>query len=93
LAQRRNRQIQPAQGVEKAFGQALRQTRQGRGISQEQLGLSSDFDRTYISLVERGIRSPTIRALVKMAEALEVRPSTIVRKMEDLLTSGPETND
>ena len=31
-------------------------------MSQEQLAFDSGFDRTYISLVERGVRSPTIRS-------------------------------
>jgi transcriptional regulator with XRE-family HTH domain len=29
-------------------------------VSQEQLALESGLDRTYVSLVERGVQSPTI---------------------------------
>jgi transcriptional regulator with XRE-family HTH domain len=89
LAQRprthRYKQIQPEPGVEKAFGQALRETRQGKGISQERLALEGGFDRTYISLIERGINSPTIRIVVGIAAALKVPPSKIVRRMEELM--------
>lgn len=85
---RRGRQVQPASGPEKAFGQALREVREGYGISQEQLGLEAGFDRTYISLVERGIRSPTVRTVVRLAEALKVAPSEMVRRMEVLLVRG-----
>jgi len=89
LAQRshkhRRKQIQPQIGSEKAFGQALREIREGKEISQERLALDSGLDRTYISLIERGINSPTIRAVVGMAAVLKVAPSKIVRRMEELL--------
>jgi transcriptional regulator with XRE-family HTH domain len=89
LAQRprkhRRKQIQPAPGPEKAFGQALREIRQSKKISQERLALEGGFDRTYISLIERGINSPTIRMLVGIAAVLKVPPWRIVRRMEEFL--------
>jgi DNA-binding XRE family transcriptional regulator len=84
------KQIQPGIGSEKAFGQALREIRQSRKISQEQLGFEAGFDRTYISLIERGINSPTIRTVVKLADVLKVPPSKIVIRMEQLLASARE---
>jgi len=77
--------VQPESGPEKAFGKALQEFRKARDVSQERLGLTAELDRTYISLVERGLRSPTIRTVVLLAEVLEVRPSEIVRRMEELL--------
>jgi len=92
LAQRpgkhRRKQIQPAPGPEKAFGQALRQIRESKEISQERLALEGGFDRTYISLIERGINSPTIRVLLGVAAVLKVPPSKIVRRMEQLIASN-----
>ena len=79
------KQFQPETGAEKAFGQALREIRQSREISQERLGLDAGFDRTYISLIERGINSPTIRTVVKLAAVLNVSPSKIVVRMEQFL--------
>ncbi len=64
------------------FGQALREIREAHDISQERLALEAGLDRTYISLIERGVRSPTIRTLVKVAEVLKVPPSQIVQQME-----------
>ena len=75
-------------GPVKAFGQALREIRKGRNISQEQLAFDSGFDRTFVSMVERGVRSPTIRSLVKLAEGLQVPSSEIVLRMEALLKSA-----
>jgi transcriptional regulator with XRE-family HTH domain len=75
----------------KAFGQAIREARASREMSQEQLAFDCDFDRTYISLVERGVRSPTIRSLLRLAEVLEVPPSSLVARMEAILsTSKPK---
>jgi transcriptional regulator with XRE-family HTH domain len=88
LKSRPRKQVQPASGPEKAFGEALREVRTTREISQEQLAFDSGFDRTYVSLMERGVRSPTIRSLVKLAEALKVRPSEIVARMESLLAKS-----
>jgi transcriptional regulator with XRE-family HTH domain len=80
------KQIQPEVGPEKAFGRALRETRVSKQVSQERLALDSGLDRTYISLIERGINSPSIRVVVKIAAVLKVPPSRIVRRMEELLT-------
>jgi len=86
LAQRYRKQVQPVFGPVKAFGQALREFRKDRRISQEELAFDSGgFDRTYVSMVERGVRSPTIRSLVKLAEVLQVPASKIVARMETLV--------
>jgi transcriptional regulator with XRE-family HTH domain len=71
----------------RAFGQALREIRESKEISQERLALEGGFDRTYISLIERGINSPTIRMLVGIAAVLQVPPSKIVRRMEALIAA------
>jgi transcriptional regulator with XRE-family HTH domain len=84
------KEIQPEIGPEKAFGQALRAIRAEKEISQEQLGLDAGFDRTYISLVERGINSPTIRTVVKLAAVLKIAPSKIVKRMEELMAEGAD---
>jgi len=82
MAERR-RQVQPRSGPERAFGEALREVRKQRGISQMDLFLETGIDRTYISAVERGIQSPTIRMIVRLAKSLNIRPSELVRRMEE----------
>jgi transcriptional regulator with XRE-family HTH domain len=76
------KQIQPRSGPEKAFGEALRETRKGRGMSQMDLYKESGIDRTYISAVERGLQSPTIRMIARFSKHLKVRPSELVLRME-----------
>lgn len=57
-----------------AFGAGLRCTRLGRGITQMSLAEAGGFDVSFISLLERGRRTPTFLAIVRLAEALEVSP-------------------
>lgn len=67
---------------EQAFGEALRQVREKCKISQEELARLAGLDRTYVSSLERGLKSPTMRTLLRFAAVLNVPPSTIVRSME-----------
>lgn len=68
---------------EAGFGQVLRELRTGAGLSQEDLGFESGLDRTYISMLERGLRQPTLTTLFTLAQALQMRASEIVRRVED----------
>lgn len=68
--------------VDQAFGQALRGMRQKRKWSQEQLALEADANRNYVSLVELGRNSPSVRMLFKFCAALEVSPSTLMKEVE-----------
>jgi DNA-binding XRE family transcriptional regulator len=88
LAQRHSKNIHPTTGPEKAFGDSLREFRRARSFSQEQLALSSSLDRTYVSLIERGIQSPTLRTVFRICEVLEVAPSDVIRRTEALLAGS-----
>ncbi|MBB5637272.1 transcriptional regulator with XRE-family HTH domain [Pedobacter cryoconitis] len=70
--------------LENFFGQVLKKLREERGISQENLGHNSGLDRTYISLLERGLRVPTIVTLFKLAKVLDKKPSEIISLLENL---------
>ncbi len=71
---------------EQAFGQVLKQIRQQKGISQEALAEACDRHSTYISMLERGVKSPTIRTVYAIAAALEVKPRDIFRRVDKLLS-------
>ena len=68
--------------TEEIFGDVLRAVRRDRGLSQEELAHACDRHRTYISKLERGKSSPTLGTIVQMADALEVRPSELLRRIE-----------
>ncbi|MFH0196261.1 helix-turn-helix domain-containing protein [Pseudomonas sp. PsB] len=51
-----------------AFGRALRNLRKTANLTQEKLGFEAGLDRTYISVLERGERSPTLDTLVSLCD-------------------------
>ena len=61
-----------------AFGAVIREIRIARGLSQEALADRGGFDRTYPSLLERGLRMPTIGTIVRLAQALGVSAESLV---------------
>lgn len=63
-----------------AFGKVLRETRERSHISQEELAAAAGLDRTYVSMLERGVRQPTIETLFRLASALDVTPSSLISK-------------
>ena len=64
------------------FGNILRLNRKSKGFSQEKLSARSELDRTYISLLERGERMPTIETIFKLAKALDMKPSDLIKQVE-----------
>jgi transcriptional regulator with XRE-family HTH domain len=71
-----------------AFGKVLRSVRREVGLTQEKLALAADIDRTFVSLIERGERQPTIRVIFKLAEALQVAPSRLIELTEGQVRNG-----
>jgi transcriptional regulator with XRE-family HTH domain len=56
------------------FGEAVRMTRRRRQLSQDALANAAGLHRTHISLIERGLREPSLETLVKLCRALGVSP-------------------
>jgi transcriptional regulator with XRE-family HTH domain len=67
-----------------AFGEAIREMRKQRGISQESLALMCGLDRTYISGIERGVRNPSLTNILRIAAALQVAPAELFAGLEGL---------
>ena len=64
------------------FSQVLRQLREERGWSQEQLAERADLNRSYVGEVERGRAVPSIITVAKLAKALEVQLSSFIARCE-----------
>lgn len=69
----------------RAFGQALRAARLAKGLSQEQLAEGAELDPTYPSLLERGLRTPTLTVLIEIGHVLGVEPMQLVSDTIDRL--------
>lgn len=67
--------------VEQLLGDAIRAQREELDLSQEQLAFECGLHRTYISQLERGMKSPTVRVLFAIAKALKVTPEKLVAQI------------
>ena len=76
---------------ETAFGQILRQLRKNVKFSQERLSQESGLDRTYISLLERGLRQPSLTSILQLSKALNVSPAEIVSAVEAMLNEDTKS--
>jgi transcriptional regulator with XRE-family HTH domain len=54
------------------FGRNVSRLRSDAGLSQDKLAEKADLDRTYLSGIERGVRNPGIKIVIRLARALEV---------------------
>jgi len=69
------------------LAKVIRDRREELGLSQESLAEACGFDRTYISMLERGTRNPSLQNLLKIASGL----NTSVSKLTEVY-DGTETN-
>ena len=72
-------------GPEEALGEVLRAVRRRKGLSQEALAHAAEIERNYVSLVELGKHSPSVRILFKLCAVLELRPSELFTLVEQRL--------
>ena len=84
--------------VRRAFGQVLKAARTSRGMSQQNLADSASADRSYLSMLERGLQQPTLAMLLRIAGALSTEPEKLVTATleglaaEDAAASPPQGN-
>ena len=62
--------------INRAFGKALQRIRQSKGLTQEDFSLVSS--RTYMSTLERGLKSPTLDKVQQISKRLGVHPLTLL---------------
>lgn len=58
------------------FSEALKTIRKARGLSQE--AFSDVSSRTYMSSLERDLKSPTLNKLAELCEVMEIHPLTLL---------------
>ena len=61
----------------------LRKLRKNKGVSQESLGKLTGLHRTYISMLERGVRNPSLATIEKIASALNIPSWEILKAIHD----------
>ncbi len=68
--------------LNKAFGDVLRELRKSERISQEELADLANLDRSYISLLERGIKQPSLQTIFSLSKSLKIAPNQLILKVE-----------
>jgi transcriptional regulator with XRE-family HTH domain len=64
------------------LGNELRNYRLAASMTQEKLGFEAGLDRTYISQLERNLKSPTVDTLFRICDALGISASELIARVE-----------
>jgi transcriptional regulator with XRE-family HTH domain len=72
----------------KTFGNVLQTIRLKKGLSQERLALDCGLDRTFISMLERGLRQPSLTTIVKISDTLQIKPSKLLLDTEKSISKS-----
>lgn len=67
----------------KIFGKVFREARKRAHLTQEQVALSAGIDRSFVSLIERGKKQPTLGVVFKLAAAVKTTATELVRLTEE----------
>lgn len=70
---------------EVAFGKVLKTLRTAQAISQDQFAHKCSLDRTFISMLERGQRQPSLTSILVISQALEITPMKILELTTDMI--------
>ncbi|MEX1029987.1 MAG: helix-turn-helix transcriptional regulator [Paenibacillaceae bacterium] len=68
--------------IESVIGKVIKSQRIRLEINQEELAFRSHSERTYISMIERGLSQPTVGKMFDISKALKIRPSDFIRMVE-----------
>src|SRR5687767_750207 len=68
--------------INKLFGKVLAQLRHERGLTQQQLASRTNIQRGYVSLLERGAKSPSLTTLHNLAIALDIGLGELVMRVD-----------
>ena len=64
-------------------GKAIQEFREKKGLTQEVLSGFADIGRTHLSMIERGLRKPSLNTLFKISNALNIKASELIKAIEN----------
>ena len=73
------------------FGEHLRNARKAAHMTQEELAFRANLDRTYISLLERGLKSPTLTTFFQLCRVLDQQPDIFIAQINAQLTQKAQS--
>lgn len=68
--------------LKRLVGRVIARHRASAEVTQEKLAEIAGLERGYISLIERGLRMPTVDTIFRLCRGLKVSPSEVIRDME-----------
>ncbi len=77
--------------LNKIFGEQLRSVRKAAHLTQEELAFRANLDRTYISLLERGLKSPTLTTFFQLCRVLDQKPDIFIAQVDAQLTQKEQS--
>ena len=69
------------------LGEELRKAREEAEMTQEDLSFAAKIDRTYVSQLERNLKSPTVDVLFRICDAVGIAASELIARVEKSPTS------
>ena len=72
-------------GIETAFGRVVRKIRLEQALTQEQLGFEAGLRRTFISSIELGEKTPSLKSVQALSLALDIPMSKLLQLTESEL--------
>ena len=64
-------------------GNVIQSFREHKRLSQEVVSGLADIGRTHLSAIERGVRKPTLETFFKLCDAMNVKPSVLIKEIEE----------
>ena len=64
-------------------GKVIQECREKKRLSQEVVSGLADIGRTHLSAIERGVRKPTLETFFRIADALDIKPSELMKLIEE----------
>lgn len=65
------------------IGEVLRQARIDAHLTQEEVAFRAELDRTYISMLERDLKSPTLTTFFRLCQAVGQKPEEVIKQMQE----------
>ena len=75
------------------IGEVIRKCREEKGMTQEVFSGLAGLDRTHYSKIERGLRSPTIDTLFKIAGAFDMPPHQLMIEIENVVSGETDAKN
>lgn len=72
--------------LKEAFGSVIRELRESKGMSQQELADYAEMDRTYLSDLERGLNYPSLNTIYKLADVLKIKPHELILRVDKLVS-------